>query len=122
MQVSTAGEVVRPGEPILQIVPEGAALIVLASLEPIHVDQAYPGQEAVLRFSAFPARVTPEYAGRVLRVSADAQADERTGASWYEVELSMGAAVDVDSGAGVGAWPGRAVRTAAGCRGRQVAA
>lgn len=93
MRVSTVGEVVRPGEPILGIVPEGAALVVRARLEPIHVDQVHPGQEAVLRFSAFPARNTPEYAGRVVRVSADAQHDDRTGLSWYEVELSMGAAI-----------------------------
>ena len=114
MQVSTVGEVVRPGEPILQIVPEGAALVVRAQVEPIHVDQVYPDQEAVLRFSAFPARTTPEYGGRVIRVSADAQLDERTGLSWYEVEVSMGAVVESDPETGVGTWPGRAARTAAG--------
>ena len=114
MRVSTVGEVVRPGEPILRIVPEGAALVVRARLEPIHVDQVHPGQEAVLRFSAFTARTTPEYAGRVLRVSADAQTDERTGLSWYEVELAMGAAVEADPETGIGSWPGRAARTAAG--------
>ena len=111
--VSTVGEVVRPGEPILRIVPEDAALVVRAQLEPIHVDQVHPGQEAVLRFSAFVARTTPEYAGRVIRVSADAQRDERTGLSWYEVELSMGAAVETDPETGVGSWPGRAARAAA---------
>ena len=114
MRVSTVGEVVRPGEPILQIVPEGAALVVRSQVEPIHVDQVHSGQEAVLRFSAFPARTTPEYGGRVIRVSADAQLDERTGLSWYEVELSMGAAIEPDPGTGVGTWPGRAMRTAAG--------
>lgn len=114
MRVSTVGEVVRPGEPILRIVPEGAALVVRAQLEPIHVDQVHPGQEAALRFSAFVARTTPEYAGRVVRVSADAQTDERTGLSWYEVELSMGAAARADPEVGIGSWPGRAARTVAG--------
>ena len=114
MRVSTVGEVVRPGEPILQIVPAGAALVVRARLEPIHVDQVHPGQDAVLRFSAFPARTTPEFTGRVIRVSADAQFDERTGLSWYEVELSMGSAVEADPETGIAAWPGRAARTAAG--------
>ena len=114
LRVSTVGEVVRPGEPILEIVPEGAALVVRAELEPIHVDQVHPGQEAVLLFSAFPARTTPEFGGRVLRVSADARLDERTGLSWYEVELSMGAAIKADAASGIAAWPGRAMRTAAG--------
>lgn len=104
MMVSTVGEVVRPGEPILRIVPEGAALVVRAELEPIHVDQVWPGQEAVLRFSAFSARTTPEYSGQVIRVSADAQTDERTGLSWYEVELSMGTAVKADQEIEIMSW------------------
>ena len=89
MTVFAAGEVVRPGEPILQIVPRDAGLVVMARLNPIDVDQVYPGQPAVLRFSAFPARETPEFDGRVVRVSADAVRDERTGLSWYEVQLTM---------------------------------
>lgn len=114
LRVSTVGEVVRPGEPILEIVPEGAELVVRAELDPIHVDQVHPGQEAVLLFSAFPARTTPEFEGRVLRVSADARLDERTGLSWYEVELSMGAAIRADATTGIAAWPGRAMRAAQG--------
>ena len=114
MRVFALGEVVRPGEPILNIVPEGAELKVMARLEPIHVDQVHPGQEAVLRFSAFPARTTPEYAGRVARVSANARHDERSGLSWYEVELVPGAAIEPDGQTGIGAWPGRAARMAAG--------
>ena len=83
-------EVVRPGEPILQIVPEDAGLVVMARLNPIDVDQVYAGQEAKLRFPAFPARVTPEFDGHVVRVSADAVRDAESGVSWYEVELSIG--------------------------------
>ena len=96
MTVFGPGEVVRPGDPILNIVPDGAGLLVRARLEPIHVDQVHAGQAAVLRFSAFPARVTPEFEGRILRVSGDASHDERTGLSWYEVEVSMGLAVQAD--------------------------
>ena len=90
MAVSTPREVVQRGEPILHIVPEDARLIVVARLDPIHVDQVYPDQAAVLRFSAFPARVTPELGGHVRRVSADALRDLETGKSWYEVELALG--------------------------------
>ena len=99
MQVFALREVVRPGEPILRIVPEDAGLVVLARLELIYVDQVYAGQAAVLRFSAFPSRTTPRFAGHVLRVSADASHDERTGRSWYEVEVAMGGALEVESGA-----------------------
>ena len=114
MQVSTVGEVVRPGEAILHIVPEEAGLVVRAELEPIHIDQVWPGQDAVLRFSAFPARTTPEFQGRVIRVSADARYDERTGFSWYEVELGLGTAIETDPDTGIASWPGRTARTVGG--------
>ena len=104
MTVFALGEVVRPGEPILRIVPADAGLVARARLEPIHVDQVWPGQEAVLLFSAFPARTTPAFAGRVLRVSADAAHDPRTGLEWYEVEVRMGAAIEAEAEIGVGAW------------------
>ena len=81
MTVFAAGEVVRPGEPILSIVPAGTELVAVARLAPIHVDQVYPGQAAKLRFSAFPARTTPEFDGRVERVSADALRDSESGQS-----------------------------------------
>ena len=114
MKVFALGEVVRPGEPILHIVPEGAGLMVRAQLEPIHVDQVHGGQDAVLRFSAFSARSTPEFEGRVRRVSADTVRDERTGLDWYEVELEMGRAIEEDPETGITTWPGRAARTVAG--------
>ena len=96
MRVFALGEVVRPGELILHIVPKDAKLVVLAQLQPIHVDQVSLGQEAVLRFSAFPARVTPMFMGRIARVSADAMQDPRSGATWYEVEVAIGAPIDPD--------------------------
>ena len=106
MTVFAAGEVVRPGEPILQIVPADAGLVVMARLNPIDVDQVYPGQPAVLRFSAFPARETPEFDGRVVRVSADAVREAETGLSWYEVQLTMDAPT-ADAGAENGAREGK---------------
>ena len=94
MIVFAPQEVVRPGETILQIVPLNARLVVVARINPVDVDQVYPGQPAVLRFSAFPARETPEFDGRLVRVSADAVSDESTGLSWYDVDLSIEAPPD----------------------------
>ena len=108
MAVFAKREVVQPGEPILRIVPEDADLVVLARLDPIHVDQVWRGQDAVLRFTAFPARATPEFEGRIRRVSADAVRDGRSGLSWYEVEVEIGRAIEPRPGtdvAGVGGVP-----------------
>ncbi len=103
LAVFAPGEVVRPGEPILKIVPEDAGLVVIARVDMIDVDQVWPEQEAMLRFSAFPARETPEIAGHVVRVSADAVRDGETGLFWYEVELAM----DRPAGSGGEAQPSR---------------
>jgi HlyD family secretion protein len=96
LAVFAAGEVVRPGEPILHIVPAGADLVVRAQLDPIDVDQVYPGQSATLRFSAFPARTTSEFAGSVKRISADAVRDADTGRSWYLLEVAIGGPIEPD--------------------------
>ena len=113
MGVNALGEVVRPGEAILKIVPGDAGLVVVARLEPIHVDQVHAGQEAVLLFSAFPARVTPEYYGRIERVSADVTRDERIGFEWYEVEVSVGGPVEAEGETGFRSWAARAASEAA---------
>ena len=89
MKVVAPREVVRPGEPILHVVPMDSGLVVMARLNPIHVDQVYPGQEARLLFSSFPARLTPEFPGRVIRISADTVTDPNSGLSWYEIDLAM---------------------------------
>ena len=96
LTVFSAREVVRPGEPILHIVPAGADLVVRAQLDPSDVDQVYPGQSATLRFSAFPARTTSEFSGSVKRISADAVRDADTGRSWYLLEVAIGGPIDPD--------------------------
>ena len=90
MRVFSAREVVSPGEPILRIVPLGAALVVRARLEPIHIDQVWPGQEATLLFPAFSARTTPMFEGRVVQVAADASHDPYSGLPWFEIEVATG--------------------------------
>lgn len=91
MSVAGRGELVRPAEPLLSIVPADSELIVLARVATNHIDQIYVGQESLVRFPAFPYGSAPERSGRVLSVSADALRDERTGASWFDVELAIDA-------------------------------
>lgn len=88
MQIHALGAVIRPAEPVLYIVPRTRDLVVSAKVDIYHVDSVHPGQDAVLRFSAFDARSTPELEGAVLRVSPDAVNDERTGAAYYTVKIA----------------------------------
>lgn len=89
MTVAGPGDVIRPAEPLLYIVPDGSPLVVSARVEPIHVDRVHVGQEATILFSAFPYRSSPERSGRVMSVSADAIVDNQTGLSWFTVELAI---------------------------------
>ena len=87
--VHTVGGVVTPGEPIMLIVPDTDSLIVEARVGPQEIDQLQVGQAAILRFSAFNQRTTPEINGRVDRIAADAIVDQRTGSSYYTVRIGL---------------------------------
>ena len=86
-QVNTSGQVVRPADTMMSIVPQGQALVIQSRVPAISIDQVTPGQAATMRFPAFNSRTTPEIFGTVSRVSPDAFRDERTGASYYTAEI-----------------------------------
>ena len=87
--VDTLRGVIRAAEPVMYVVPKDARLIVKVRVETIHIDQVHPGQEAILRFSAFDQRTTPEVKGHVISVSADAYLDEKMGFHYYEAEVAL---------------------------------
>jgi HlyD family secretion protein len=85
----TVGGVISPGETIMLIVPRAENLKVEAKVSPQDIDQLRLGQTAMLRFSAFNQRATPEIEGTLSRISADITTDERTGSSYYTVRVAM---------------------------------
>ena len=87
--VHTVGGVINAGEAIMLIVPDADALTVEARVNPQDIDQVKIGQTALLRLSAFNQRTTPEIYGSVARISADISTDQRTGASYYTVRISL---------------------------------
>lgn len=89
LSVFTVGGVIGPGDVLMLIVPEGEALAVEAKLSPQDIDQVRVGQTAVLRFAAFNSRTTPEINGKVRVVSADLLQDQRTGAYYYTVRITL---------------------------------
>ena len=89
MAVHTVGGVITAGDPIMLIVPEADNLSVEVKVNPQDIDQLQLNQKAILRFSAFNARTTPEIDGVVSRISADTSTDQRTGQSYHTVRISM---------------------------------
>lgn len=81
--------VIQPAEPVLFLVPQDRPLIIEARVDPINVDEVFPTQEVLLRFSAFDMRSTPDLFGSVVQVSPDAFIDGQTGSSYYRVEIEL---------------------------------
>ena len=87
--VHTVGGVIPAGgEAIMLIVPHADTLMVEAKVAPQDIDQLRIGQKAVLRFSAFNQRTTPEINGMVSRISADTTTDQRSGQSYYTIRIA----------------------------------
>ncbi|MCE8034194.1 MAG: HlyD family type I secretion periplasmic adaptor subunit [Halomonas sp.] len=88
-RVHSVGDVVRPGDSLLDLVPLGDGFLIEARVAGRDVDHLYPGQPAEIRFTAFNQRRTHTSPAEVVYVSADSQFDEATGARFYRVRLRV---------------------------------
>jgi HlyD family secretion protein len=91
LAVHTVGGVITASDPIMLIVPEADNLSVEVKVNPQDIDQLQLNQKAILRFTAFNVRTTPEIEGTVTRISADTSTDQRTGQSYYTIRIAMAA-------------------------------
>ncbi len=89
VQTHTIGGVISPRDPIMHIVPENDPLIARVRVLPSDIDKVGPGSEAILRFPAFSANVTPEVYGTVSKVSADALQDPVSGQFYFEAVVAI---------------------------------
>lgn len=89
LRFKTVGGVVRPGEEVLDIVPDNENLVINARVSPRDIDDARAGQHAYVIFPSFPQRNLHRVDARVRTVSADALEDEHTGKPYYEAEVQI---------------------------------
>ena len=89
LAVHTVGGVIEAGSTIMQIAPTNSVLSIETKVSPSDIDQISLGQEAILRFSAFNQRTTPEIRAEVSLVPADLTTDPRTGVQYYLVRLAI---------------------------------
>jgi adhesin transport system membrane fusion protein len=85
--VSTIGGTVAPGAPLVEIVPSGDSLLFEARLLPKDVGFVRLGQEARINVTAYQSNVYGALDGRVVSISPDATVDERSGDSFYIVQV-----------------------------------
>lgn len=89
LAVHTVGGVIAPGEVVMDIVPDNDVLEVAARVSPTDIEKVHAGQDALIRFSAFSVRSTPETIGNVRSVSADSLTDEVTGLPYFLVLIDL---------------------------------
>lgn len=88
--VNTVGGVVKPGERVMDIVPQGEELVVEARLSPQFIDRVHPGLPADVQFDAYVSMAKrPRVAGVVETVSADVMTEPRTGVPYYSVRVRI---------------------------------
>ncbi|TQV82374.1 HlyD family type I secretion periplasmic adaptor subunit [Denitrobaculum tricleocarpae] len=89
LAIHTRGGVITPGEALMQIVPQDDALIVEARVAPADIDQVQSGQHAVIHFTAFNQRTTPQLDATLYSVAADLSEDERSGDQYFLARLRL---------------------------------
>ena len=86
---TAVGEVVRPAEIIMEIVPESENMVVEVAVSPADIDQVREGQKARIRFSAFNLPSTPEIRGKVTYLAADRSENREARTSYYTVRVKI---------------------------------
>ncbi|MBP0493002.1 HlyD family type I secretion periplasmic adaptor subunit [Pararoseomonas indoligenes] len=83
------GAVVRPGEPVMDLVPARDRLIAEVRVAPTDIDVVHPGLLTEVRLPAFKQRLVPFLNGSVTMVAGDVTTEERTGQEYYRARVSI---------------------------------
>src|SRR5208283_2119079 len=83
LHVATVGGVIRPGEPLAELVPDKDNLVIDAQVPPTDVDAIGTGMQAEVRFSAFHGYTLPLILGRVDTVSRVQIVNEMSKQSYF---------------------------------------
>jgi len=87
LKVNTVGEVIKPGEVLMEIVPKGEKLIAMVKVNPLDIDVVHKGLTAKVRLSPYKPRTTPMLLGVVTNVSANVLKDEVTQKTYYDATV-----------------------------------
>jgi adhesin transport system membrane fusion protein len=85
--VTTVGAAVSPGAPLVEIVPSEETLLVETLIRPQDIGTVRMGQKAKVNVTAYDPSVYGGLDGVVTAISPDAVLNERTGESFYTVQV-----------------------------------
>jgi HlyD family type I secretion membrane fusion protein len=87
MRIFTVGGIVRPGDPILDIVPTSDALIIKAKILPIDADRVRADMDVEVRFPSFRTLGLQIIHGKVSAMSRDRLLDDVTKDPYFDAQI-----------------------------------
>jgi adhesin transport system membrane fusion protein len=93
---NTVGGTVRPGDPLVEIVPDDRGLTIEARVRPADIAFVRQGQRTLVKITAYDYSLYGGLEGSVIGISPDAILDERTDETFYTVRIRTQANVVVD--------------------------
>lgn len=85
--VNTVGGVIQPGSDIVEIVPLDDTLVVEAKIRPQDIAFLHPGQEAMIKFTAYDYTIYGGLKGELVQIGADTITDEDKKQTYYLIRL-----------------------------------
>lgn len=85
--VNTVGGVIQPGSDMVEIVPLDDTLLVEAKIRPQDIAFLHPGQEAVVKFTAYDYTIYGGLKAKLERIGADTITDEDKKTTYYMITL-----------------------------------
>jgi HlyD family type I secretion membrane fusion protein len=83
LKVYTIGQVIRSGEPLMEIVPTSDRLVISVQFAPNDLEAVHAGMRAEIKFPAFQSRRLPAIFGNLTTVSRDRLIDDRTKQAYF---------------------------------------
>ncbi|KAF0864764.1 HlyD family type I secretion periplasmic adaptor subunit [Pseudomonas sp. LD120] len=87
LMVNTIGGVIQPGSDMVEIVPLDDTLLVEAKIRPQDIAFLHPGQEAVVKFTAYDYTIYGGLKARLEQIGADTITDEDKKTTYYMIKL-----------------------------------
>ena len=83
VMVNTVGGVIKPGEPIVEIVPFDDTLVVEAQIRPQDIGFIHLGQSANVKITAYDYSIFGSLKGQITNISPDSESKEERGQVMY---------------------------------------
>jgi len=89
LNVHTIGGVIKPGEPLLEIIPDYDELIIEAQINPLDIDVVKVGLRAKINLMPYKTRHFYNLSGQVSYISANTLIDPSTKSAYYAARIKV---------------------------------